>query len=137
MTVDVAAIILGGGPAACAAAIYLARTGRDVVVLERSRYETRRIGEALPPSAKPHLRRLGAWQTRHQGVRLPSPGIVSVWGGPRPYEHDFIVNPYGPGWHVDRRRFDESLAARARDSGVSVHCGTRVTSCSATDDGRW
>jgi flavin-dependent dehydrogenase len=130
-------IILGGGPAASATAIPLARAGHDVVILERSGFERRRVGETLPPSAKPHLCRLGAWETCRTDGHLASAGIVSVWGSVKPYESDFIFNPYGPGWQLDRRRFDERLAHLARQSGVRVYVGTRVTSCSPSDNGGW
>ncbi len=39
----------------------------------------------------------------------------------------FIFNPYGHGWHIDRRRFDERLANAAQDDGVRVVPGARVT----------
>ena len=55
---------------------------------------------------------------------LESPGIASSWGGPNLYENDFIVNPYGPGWHLDRRRFDLMLAHAAQASGVEVLRGS-------------
>lgn len=114
-------VILGGGPAGCAAAIQLALAGQEVAILERSQYETQRVGEVLPPGAIPRLHRLGVWDTFDS--YLPSPGIVSVWGNPQPYENDFIFHPYGKGWHLDRRRFDESLAGLACAAGATLHCG--------------
>jgi hypothetical protein len=29
-------------------------------------------------------------------------------------DNDFIANPYGPGWHLDCRRFDIMLARLSR-----------------------
>ena len=49
--------------------------------------------------------------------------------------NDFIVNPYGNGWHLDRPRFDRMLATRARDCGVTVHEQTAVTACELSDSG--
>ena len=51
---------------------------------------------------------------------MESPGIASAWGQAELYDNDFIVNPHGPGWHVDRRRFDAMLARAAEESGVEV-----------------
>ncbi len=130
-------IILGGGPAAFAVAIHLARNGRGTAILERSHYETQRVGESLPPAIKPFLSRLGAAKIFEQNEHLPSPGIVSVWGSAEPYENNFLFNPYGHGWHVDRRRFDESLSRLAADTGVMVHSGTRVTAFSERESGLW
>ena len=45
-------VVLGGGPAGTATAIALARFGRRVTILERSHYESTRIGETLPPEIK-------------------------------------------------------------------------------------
>src|SRR5438093_3141498 len=55
-------VIVGGGPAGSAAALALARAGRSVAVLERSRYEQARIGETLPPRARVPLAQLGVWE---------------------------------------------------------------------------
>ena len=135
MVDDAFAIVLGGGPAGCAAAIQLARAGRKVVVLERSRYEQQRIGELLSPGVKQHLHRLGAWPTVGSCVR--SPGIASTWGTGVLYENDFIFNPYGEALHVDRREFDRSLADLAHGCGSAVYTGVRAISWCETAGGRW
>jgi len=130
-----ATIIIGGGPAGCAAAICLARSGQSVALLERSRYENQRIGELLPPKARVQLQRLGA-----QGVcqgHVPSPGIVSHWGNSVPYEQDFILNAYGNGWNLDRRRFDAALAELADWAGADVFPASRVSSISRGERERW
>ena len=113
--IDVA--VVGGGPAGAATALALARAGYTVTVLERSRYDAFRIGETLPPAVKRPLMELGVWDQFLATGTLESPGIVSAWGRPDPYDNDFIVNPDGPGWHVDRRGFDAMLARRPADGG--------------------
>src|SRR6266542_4418278 len=73
-------VVVGGGPAGAATAIALARAGRSVVVLERSRYDRERIGETLPPAARIPLARLDVWQRFVQQGHAPSPATISVWG---------------------------------------------------------
>lgn len=116
-------LVVGGGPAGCSAAASLARHGLAVTLLERSRYETTRVGETLPPKIGPRLQAIGAGGAFAADAHLPCPGAVSAWATAQPQENDFIFSPYGTGWHLDRRRFDESLAALAREAGVEVHQG--------------
>jgi flavin-dependent dehydrogenase len=121
-------IILGGGPAGTSAAITSVRAGLRVAILERSRYEQVRIGETIPPETRIQLQALGVWETFQRANYVISPGNISVWGSNLPVENDFIFNPYGCGWHIERRRFDEMLARQAESLGVGVYRGMRVVS---------
>jgi flavin-dependent dehydrogenase len=136
--VDVA--VIGGGPAGSAAALELARRGRAVVLLERTRFDGPRFGETLPPEINPLLRRLGAWEAFLATKPLESPGTVSAWGSPSPSETDFIGNPHGGGWHVDRNAFDAMLCTLAASVGVRALAGTRALRCRREADaagGHW
>ncbi len=99
-----------------------------MTVLEQSHYDRVRIGEILPPAARLPLIELGVWDRFIAEGHAPSPGILSAWGQDEPYDNHFIFNPYGHGWHLDRRRFDAMLALVAEEAGVSVYRGARVTS---------
>jgi flavin-dependent dehydrogenase len=114
------AIVVGGGPAGSACAIVLARAGMKVALIEASQYETFRVGETLPPAARPLLERLDVWERFAQGALQSAPGIVSVWGRETPYNNDFLFNPCGPGWHLDRARFDHLMAEAAKAAGASL-----------------
>jgi flavin-dependent dehydrogenase len=122
-SVDV--VIIGGGPAGTVTAIALARLGWSVTVLERSHFESTRIGETLPPEIKRPLIALGVWERFLADKHLESPCTVAAWGQTELYHNDFIVNPHGHGWHVDRRRFDLMLARAAEESGAEVLGGAR------------
>ncbi len=122
-------IVIGGGPAGAATAMQLAVAGRDVLVIERTRYEQNRIGETLPPRARVPLARLGLVARLEQGGHLASPATVSVWGDGTARWNDFITSPYGNGWHIDRTRFDRMLAEECRARGALVLEGIKVRHC--------
>jgi flavin-dependent dehydrogenase len=124
-------VVLGGGPAGAAAAITLMRAGHSVAVLERSHYDSARIGETLPPVARLTLARLAVWDRFVAAAHAASPGIVSIWGDDTPFESAFILSPYGNGWHLDRQRFDAMLGHAAGEAGAQVWCGAHMTSCVA------
>jgi flavin-dependent dehydrogenase len=129
--------VVGGGPAGTATAITLLAKGRSVVVIERSHYETARIGESLPPRARLPLTRLGVWERFIRGRHLPSPGTLAAWGSAELTANDFGHSPYGNGWHLDRVRFDEMLARCVTDTGGRVLSGVRMTRCTRGGTNAW
>jgi 2-polyprenyl-6-methoxyphenol hydroxylase-like FAD-dependent oxidoreductase len=102
----------------------LARRGWSVSLLMAA--DPHLYGETLPPECNPLLHRLGLWEALERSAPLESPGIVSYWGRDDPFEQDFIGSPHGPGWHVDRIRFDEELRREAARAGAVVRSGPRV-----------
>jgi flavin-dependent dehydrogenase len=137
MRFDAPVVVLGGGPAGCAAAIGLSQAGFEVTILERSSYESNRIGETLPPSGMLHLQRLGVWERFLKEGHLSSPGIVSAWESDQPYEKDFISSPYGNGWHLNRSQFDRSLAEAAGQNGAEIFNSVRILECNAIASKSW
>jgi flavin-dependent dehydrogenase len=130
-------LVIGGGPSGAAVAIALRRVGRSVTVLERSRYEAPRGGEALPPEVRRPLMELGVWGEFLAGGPLESPGIASIWGRPEVHDEDFVFNPNGPGWHIDRRRFDLMLARAAERSGAVILRSARPLACIPATPSTW
>ena len=116
------AAVVGGGPAGAIVALTLARLGRKVCLFEATHWDEERYGETLPPEINPVLRELGVYDEFLALAPLESPGIVSVWGGTAPGEQDFLRNPHGPGWHVDRNRFDRMLCMQAGAAGTECFC---------------
>jgi flavin-dependent dehydrogenase len=100
-----------------------------VTLLERSRYDAFRIGETLPPAVKGPLIELGLLDQFLDAGPLESPGVISVWGQPERYENDYIFNPDGAGWHVDRRCFDAMLARAAAAVGAEILTGATAVGC--------
>ena len=135
LSVDV--LVLGGGPSGASAAWRLASAGASVAIAERSDYGRFRIGETLPPEANALLAELGLNGSLGDNCHLTSPGTVAAWGSDLPHENDFIFSPYGHGWHLDRCRFDESLARSAAKAGAKLIPETRALSCERTNRGGW
>lgn len=135
-TWDVA--IVGAGPAGSALAMRLADAGVSVVLFEAARFDRPRVGESLTPSVRPLLDDLGVWDAVLGTNPIPSWGTRSIWSDPGADAdtHSHLSNPYGQGWHVDRRAFDEALATAAADRGAELRLGTRVTKA-VHDDRGW
>lgn len=126
-TGDYEVVVVGGGPAGAASAITLARARRRVLLVEASGDEAAfKIGEALPPAARPLLQDLGLWESFVAQDHLPSYGNLSAWGSPFLSSTDFIFDPNGNGWHLDRPRFDALLRKHALDAGADVHVSTKL-----------
>ena len=141
-------VIAGAGPAGSVAALVLARAGRRVLLLESGVGEERKVGESLPGAARPLLRDLGLLPLLERGGHALSYGNLSAWGSGELIAVDFIRDPNGPGWHLDRAKFDAGLreaalaagavAMRGRGSGA-VRDGNRwmITSGGETIAARW
>ena len=130
-------VVLGGGPAGTSTSLALTARGWSVTILERSHYESTRIGETFPPEVRRPLLDLGLWREFLAEGPIESPGIAAAWGRPDLYDNDFIVNPHGPGWHVDRRRFDSMLARAAAARGIELLQGARRIAVVRNSSARW
>lgn len=135
MSFDVA--VFGGGPAGCATAIALRRLGHSCLIVERSNFAEMRVGETLPPAARRPLAALGLWDRFLEAGHLPSVAIDAAWKTNEPQSHEFIFNPYGNAWHLDRRRFDASLADEAQRAGAEVFRSAQLLSCEVDGTAGW
>lgn len=115
MAVDV--LIVGAGPAGCTAALNLAPT-RRVMLIDRRADTPPRVGESLPSAAGRLLADMGLLAEFQAQGHGPCHGQRSFWGGPQPVERDGLRDPYGPGWHLDRARFEAWLRDVARRRGA-------------------
>jgi flavin-dependent dehydrogenase len=129
------AAVCGGGPAGAVAARTLARAGWRVVLADAGRPGSAPAGESLPPAATPIMRDLGLSHLLNPEAHLVCPGNVAVWGEACPTDTDFLRDPNGLGWHLDRGRFEADLRAGASAAGVRVWSGCRVFRCAGGPTG--
>jgi flavin-dependent dehydrogenase len=95
----------------------LAGTHR-VVLLDRDAAPADRIGESLPAAARRLLGALGLWEGFLEDGHSLCHARRSVWGGGDPITLDAMCDPDGPGWRLDRRRFEARLRRAAADKGA-------------------
>jgi flavin-dependent dehydrogenase len=74
-------VIVGGGPAGCAAAIAARSYGLSVALFERNAAPTMRPGEAVHPGIEPLLIRLGVMEAVQKAGFLRYEGHWVKWGG--------------------------------------------------------
>ncbi len=130
--------VAGGGPAGSSAAIALAQRGHTVVLFERETFPRFHIGESLLSTANEAFAALGVAETM-QAAHFPE-----KWGA-RLFTHDGrsgrgvnfadvnqVARPQT--YQVPRERFDRILLQRARELGVDVREGVRVTTCDFAPD---
>lgn len=115
-------LVLGGGPAGCAAALTLRRYLPGVAVgqIARPAADGPAVGETLSPGVLPLLDYLGL-RAAFEGLgNLPCGGTASAWGGAQVAERSYLFTGRGQGWHLDRARFDGWLWERAAQAGAHV-----------------
>lgn len=131
-SVDV--LIVGGGPAGATAALNLGPI-RTVVIVERNAEPAPRIGESLPAAARRLFRDMGLLESFLAEKHAPCYGNRSVWGDPQPQELDALRDPDGPGWHLDRVRFEKWLRDAALSRGAEMLAPATIERIDRDGDG--
>ncbi|MFC9330324.1 NAD(P)/FAD-dependent oxidoreductase [Kitasatospora sp. NPDC057015] len=129
-------VVAGGGPAGCAAALTLARAGREVLLVDAGSGPPK-AGESLVSVAGVLLGDLGIRHPVLGSGHLPCHGNLSAWGSSELHATHSIRDPYGHGWHLDRALFDQRLRAAARAAGADLLERTAVRTPVRTPDGSW
>jgi len=121
-------IVVGAGPAGSTTAYYLAQSGLDVLLLEKSRFPREKVcGDGLTPRGVKALVAMGiniseqdGW-IRNKGLRVIGAGLRMELPWPE-------LSSY-PGYGLVRARtdFDQTLARRAQQAGARLHEGVTVT----------
>jgi geranylgeranyl reductase family protein len=121
-------IIVGAGPAGSSAAYYLASSGLDVLVLEKSQFPREKVcGDGLAPRAVKALTAMGVPMSAEDGW-LRNQGLRIIGGGSR-IELPWPDLSSFPGYGLVRTRldFDDILARHAQKAGARVLQGINVT----------
>lgn len=133
------AIVVGGGPAGATAAAVLARAGKRVAVVEKSRFPRYHVGESLLPYAWWTLDRIGAldkvaaagFQHKKAVAFVTPDGCES-----KPFHFDrHLDHPAAQTWQVERSAFDRLMLDHAAESGATVFSETLGTGL-IEEDGR-
>lgn len=120
--------VVGSGPAGAATAVTAREAGCRVEMYDAGPAAGARPGESLPPGGEDLVREIfGEFRTE---PHRPAYANRSSWGSAEPETAEFVFNPLGAGWHLDRRAFDADLLAAVRRRGVVVY-RQRVTDVEA------
>jgi flavin-dependent dehydrogenase len=124
-------VVVGGGPAGSTASTLLAQQGCRVELFEREHFPRFHIGESLIPETYWVLERLKMLPKLHQShfVKKYSVQFVNASGKLSApfYFWDNKPHECSQTWQVVRSEFDKMMLDNAREHGVTVHEGVRVT----------
>jgi flavin-dependent dehydrogenase len=130
--------IIGGGPAGCALACFLAERDIECIIFDDNKRPALIVGESLIPAAIPILRRLGVEQEVASFSELKKGAALRhASGAPRV---DFAFQQAGRGmpdyaYNIPRAKFDHVLRKRAQALGARFveHRAKVVTTLSSSE----
>ena len=115
-------IVVGAGPAGSATAYHLARSGLDVLLLEKTAFPREKVcGDGLTPRATKQLVAMGIDISEEAGW-LRNKGLRIIGGGHR-LQLDWPELASYPDYGLVRKRddFDEQLARQAQKAGARMY----------------
>jgi len=111
-------IVLGAGPAGCAAATLLARRSHRVVMVRPSGTPGHALAESVPPSARRLFEELGALEALEAAGLTINTGNSIWWAGSEPRREAFAEGQTG--FHTDKASLENVLVDVATSAGVEV-----------------
>ena len=125
-------LVIGGGPAGSTAAALLARSGHQVILLEKAHHPRFHIGESLLPMNLPVFERLGVLE-KVRALGVVKPGADFEADNERGYNNFAFCRAIGDSpphaFQVWRADFDQMLFAHARSCGASAREGHEAVHC--------
>ena len=128
-------IIVGAGPAGIATALTLTARGISNCIVEARLEPTRKLGEAIPPNAKPLLKKLGILHLVDGPEHIAYYGNKSCWGTNKLEQSEFIQGIHGHGYLLDRLQFEKQLRKHAVDKGCILIVGFKLKKTFRTKQG--
>ena len=130
-------IIVGGGPAGCAAAIHAASQKLKVCILERETFPRHRPGETLHPGVESLFKQLGVLNVVEREVSVRHAGIYVQWESKnlqfQPYQPNEDQEPW-LGYQAYRSVLDNILLERAKSLGVQALMPARINELKYNDN---
>ncbi len=114
-------IVIGAGPAGCAAATVLAEAGHSVLLIDRPAGARHALAESIPPSARRLLTELGMDDAVDAAGFHPWLGNTVWWAGQPARVETFAADATGV--QVERDRFDAVLRDLAVAAGAQLLTG--------------
>ena len=132
-------LIIGGGPAGCAAAMFLAKEGIKPIILEQEEFPRFHIGESMTGEAGAVLRRLGL-EEQMLARKYPVKHGVRVFGKNSWFipvarrDEDWNLHLTST-WQVRRSDFDAMMLEEAQKRGAKLIRGTAKQALRTKDGG--
>ncbi len=124
-------VVIGGGPGGATASTLMAMQGLRVQLFERDHFPRFHIGESLIPETYWVLKRLGMLEKMRASHFVKKYSVQFVGQSGRLSEPFYFMEhkPHecSQTWQVLRSEFDKMMLDNAREHGVDVHEGVRVT----------
>lgn len=124
-------VVVGAGPAGTAAASTMRHAGLDVAMVAPpvdGHARRAHVGQTAPPGTDRVVADIFCIDAFDPGAHLRSLGNRSSWGSDDLGDTDFMFNPFGTGWHLDRAAFDRGLLESTLRRGVALVPGAVTAS---------
>ncbi len=131
-------VIIGGGPAGCAAALTLLKySDFDVTVIESTGFTQQRIGEVVSAGISPLLEYLGVCGKDFLAKHISAYDHISTWGSATVQSRSSTFSLFGSGWHLDRNTFDSDLMEQVERGGARIYLRSRLIEAVLTEENTW